>query len=298
MLTSKPLSARSQTWLRQQEFALKALASKRVKTKQKVVQEVLHWCIELDLLAASSLQQVEFVLDKQLLNRIAETQLQLKQTCFREDLTNTSRLEQGNISDQEHKNLGFSPGHNRVLVRLAQPLTTALNFSAQFLDLNLEQLDLTQFTRLLVVENLDCFYKLENFLIEESFLGAGDKQQLVVYRGDMLYSQGCKALRKLWLATNKPACYFGDFDPAGVRIALNKQQTFQTMLLPRLDYIQTHATAAMLPDEQIKYLANLTEEANLATKFQDYCKTLHELKALRQQRMQGVELVKVGIYKR
>lgn len=287
MISSKPLSARSQTWLRQLEIELKALGSKRVKTKQKVVQEVLYWCVELDLIAAISLQQMEIVVDKQLLNSIAQTQLQLKQTCFREDLSNTSRLEQGNISDQEQKSLGFSPSHNRVLVRLAKPLATGLNFQAQFLDLNLEQLDLAQFTSLLVVENLDCFYQLESFLMAE------DKQQLVVYRGDALYSQGCKGLKALWLDTNKPACYFGDFDPAGASFALDK--TYQFILLPKLDYVEAHASAAMLPDKQLKYLPNLAKLINLTAEFKNYCQVLQQQKALRQQRMQGVELVWVKL---
>lgn len=288
MISVKPLAARSQTWLRQLEIKLKALGSKRVKTKPKVVRDILNWCVELDLVAATCLQQMEFVLDKQLLNRIAETQLALKQTCFREDLTNTSRLEQGIISDQEQKSLGFSPNHNRVLVRLVQPLNTGLNFSVQILDLNLTQLDLNQFSSLLVVENLDCFYQLENFLMAE------EKQQLIIYRGHKSYSQGCAALKKRWLVTNKPACYFGDFDPAGVSFALDS--TYQFMLLPTLDYVEAHASAAMLPDEQIKYLANLAKLTNLTTEFQNYCQTLFQQQALRQQRMQGVELIQVNLF--
>lgn len=294
MLANQPLSARAQTWLRGQAIALQTLPSKRISTKQKVVQEVLNWCVELDLVAASSLSQLHFVVDKPLLNLIAQTQLQLKQTCFREDLSNTSRLEQGNISDQEQKNLGFSPSHNRVLVRLAQPLATGLNFSASVLDVNLDQLDLTQFTSLLVVENLDCFYQLENFLMAESFL-VEDKQQLVIYRGHKSYSQGCAALKKRWLATHKPACYFGDFDPAGVSFALDS--TYQFMLLPKLDYVKAHASAAMLPDEQIKYLASLAKLTNLTPEFQDYCQVLQQQKAVRQQRMQGAELVWVKLFK-
>lgn len=289
MLANQPLSARSQTWLRGQAIALQTLGSKRVSTKQKVVQEVLNWCVELDLVATSSLSQLHFVIDKPLLNRIAATQLQLKQTSFREDLSNTSRLEQGNISDQEQKNLGFSPSHNRVLVRLAQPLATGLNFSASVLDVNLEQLDLTQFTSLLVVENLDCFYQLEKFLVTEN------RQELILYRGHGGYSQGCAALKKRWLATHKPACYFGDFDPAGVSFALDS--TYQFMLLPTLDYVEAHASAAMLPDEQLKYLANLAKLTNLTTEFQSYCQVLQQQKALRQQRMQGAELVWVKLFK-
>ncbi|GLR62874.1 DUF7281 domain-containing protein [Marinospirillum insulare] len=289
-MLNQPLSARAQAWLRKQEADLKALGSKRIKTKQQAAQEVLSWCQEQDLIAANSLQLVEVKLDKPLLNRIAETQQELEQTSFREDLSNKTRLEQAVLSNQEQKRLGHTPRHNRLLIRLAQPLPTGFNVSAQFLDLRLEELDLSKFTRLLVVENLDCFYELEKFAVTET------PEQLVVYRGDKTSSQGSKALRKAWLAANKPAYYFGDFDPAGVKIAL-AGKTYQSMLLPKLDVLQKMASAAILPNEQLKYLPNLAKQTNLTPEFQNYCQTLHELKALRQQAMQGMDLVAVDIFK-
>jgi len=289
MLSNDGLSAQANNWLKDQEPSVKALGSKPVKTKLKFVQEILNWCIHLDLIAESSLYKHEFILTNQLLNLIATTQRQLNQASFREDLKNKSRLEQAELSDQEQKRKGHSPRYNRFLIRLAQPIASGLNFSAQFIDVHLEQLDLTQFNRLLVVENLDCFYELEKFAIAET------PEQLVVYRGDKTSSQGSKELRKAWLAASTPACYFGDFDPAGVRIAL-AGKTYQSMLLPKLDMLQKTASAAMLPNEQLKYLPSLAKQTDLTEEFQSYCQTLQELKALRQQAMQGIELVEVGIW--
>lgn len=289
MLTNKPLSPKAQDWLKYQEPSVKALGSKSVKTKLKVLQEILGWCIQLDLVNETSLNKPEFILTGELLNQIAATQGQLNQASFREDLKNKSRLDQAELSNQEQKTVGQSPRYNRFLMRLPQPITSGLSFLAQFIDMRLEQLDLNQFSRLLVVENLDCFYELEKFAITET------PELLVVYRGDKTSSQGCKALRKAWLATNKPACYFGDFDPAGVRIAL-AGKTYQSMLLPKLDALKDKASAAMLPNEQLKYLPSLAKQTNLTAEFQNYCQTLQELKALRQQKMQGMALVEVGIW--
>ncbi len=119
----------------------------------------------------------------------------------------------------------------------------------------------------------------------------------MVYRGDKTSSQGSKELRKAWLAANKPACYFGDFDPAGVRIAL-AGKTYQSILLPKLDVLQKTATAAMLPNEQLKFLPNLAKQTDLTEEFQNYCQTLQGLKALRQQAMQGMELVEVELFRK
>ncbi len=289
MQNNTPLSTRAQDWLRKKEPSLKASGNKRIKTNLKTFQEILDWCINLDLIAESSLHKPEFILTGELLNLIADTQRQLDQASFREDLKNKTRLDQANLSNQEQKRKGRSPRYNRFLMRLAQPITSGLSFLAQFIDVRLEQLDLNQFSRLLVVENLDCFYELEKFAITET------PELLVVYRGDKTSSQGCKALRKAWLATNKPACYFGDFDPAGVRIAL-AGKTYQSMLLPKLDALKDKTSAAMLPNEQLKYLPSLAKQTNLTAEFQNYCQTLQELKALRQQKMQGMALVEVGIW--
>jgi len=65
------------------------------------------------------------------------------------------------------------------------------------------------------------------------------------------------------------------------------------MLLPKLGVLQEQDSAAMLPNEQLKYLPNLAKQTNLTPKFKNYCQTLQELKALRQQKMQGMELVEV-----
>ena len=289
MINNDTLSAQANSWLTDQEPSVKALGNKCIKTNLKTFQEILNWCINLDLIAESSLHKPEFILTGELLNLIADTQRQLNQTCFREDLTNKTRLEQASLSNQEQKRKGRTPRYNRFLMRLPQPIASGLNFSAQFIDVRLEQLDLNQFTRLLVVENLDCFYELEKFAITEM------PEQLVVYRGDKTSSQGTKELRKAWLAANKPACYFGDFDPAGVRIAL-AGKTYQSILLPKLDVFQKIASAAMLPNEQLKYLPSLKKQTDLMPEFKNYCQTLQELKALRQQKMQGMALVEVGIW--
>ena len=140
----------------------------------------------------------------------------------------------------------------------------------------------------MVVENLDCFYQLHAFTLQLPY-----QQALIIYRGDKLYSKGCKALKAAWLKQNKPALYFGDFDAKGVSIALN--EGYSAMLLPDFTCLQQHASTAMLPDKQLGFIAAIKAKT-VAAELQPYMQLLCEqLKGLRQQNMQGVVLKPISI---
>jgi len=108
-----------------------------------------------------------------------------------------------------------------------------------------------------------------------------------------LYSKGCKALKTAWLKQNKPAIYFGDFDAKGVSIALN--EGYSAILLPDFATLQQHASPAMLPDKQLKFIPALATKV-VEPMFKPYHQLLcQQLKGLRQQNMQGMTLKLISI---
>lgn len=273
------------------QLAPKVAAKGRVKktTSQKAVQEVLSWCLiqQLSGVSASCLQRPEFYFGSGLLQQIASVQQALGQPDFRTDISSLSRTDAATISTLEQKSIGIKPRQQRVLVSLAQPQLVA-EIAAQLLDIDWQQLPLAQFDALLVVENLDCFYQLDAFTLALPYT-----QPLIIYRGDKLYSKGCKALKAAWLKQNKPALYFGDFDAKGVSIALN--EGYNAMLLPEFATLQQHASTAMLPDKQLSFIANIKAKT-VTSEFQPYQQLLcQQFKGLRQQNMQDLRLAVMNL---
>lgn len=284
-----PLNAQALRYLQQLQQRLNASGSERVKTSANAVQQVLAWCIEHELVPGNSLKLPHVTFNLALLNNIAHVQRQLQQACYLDTLNQNSRLDNAAYSQQELKNIGKKPRQHRVLLKLNTPVDSGLGLAAQCIDIDWQQLPLAQFDALLVVENLDCFYQLHAFTLQLAY-----QQPLIIYRGDTLYSKGCKALKTAWLKQNKPAIYFGDYDAKGVSIALN--EGYSAMLLPDLSTLQQHASSAMLPDKQLSFIAGIKAKT-VTSEFQPYQQLLcQQLKGLRQQNMQGMQLELMAMY--
>lgn len=284
-----PLNARALRYLQQLQQRLNASGSERVKTSVKAVQQVLAWCIEHELVPGNSLQLPHFSFNLALLNDIARVQRQLQQACYLDAPDQHSRLDNAARSQQELKSIGLQPRQQRVLLKLNTPVDSGLGLAPECIDIDWQQLPLAQFDALLVVENLDCFYQLHAFTLQLAY-----QQPLIIYRGDTLYSKGCKALKTAWLKQNKPAFYFGDFDAKGVSIALN--EGYSAMLLPDFATLQQHASPAMLPDKQLSFIAGIKAKS-ITSEYQPYRQLLcQQLKGLRQQNMQGMQLELIAMY--
>jgi hypothetical protein len=283
-----PLNAQALRHLQQLQQRLNASGSERVKTSGKVVQQILSWCIEHELVPGNSLKLPQVTFNLALLNNIARVQRQLQQACYQDAPHQHSRLDNAARSQQELKNIGAKPRQHRVLLKLNTLVDSGLGTAAQYIDIDWQQLLLAQFDALLVVENLDCFYQLHAFTLQLAY-----QQPLIIYRGDKLYSKGCKALKAAWFKQNKPVIYFGDYDTKGVSIALN--EGYSAMLLPDFATLQQHASPAMLPDKQLNFIAGIKAKA-VAAEFLPYQQLLcQQLKGLRQQNMQGVVLKPISI---
>lgn len=145
---------------------------------------------------------------------------------------------------------------------LSSDMQTLKGFSQQFypceqvnVELNLAKVNLTDFDNLLIIENRDSFNDWHRF---QGQVTQELNKPLVIYRGDSEHSTGTKALLEQWQHA-RPRCpriYFGDFDLAGLRIAVSGQ--YSHLLLPNVDWLTAHLVKQHYPDEQLKFLANLT----------------------------------------
>jgi len=157
----------------------------------------------------------------------------------------------------------IKPTHHLILAALNKnPCFDA--FQHQFypcqqinVELDLGALDFSAFDSLVIIENRDSFNDWHQFQTQvSSNLG----QVLAIYRGDSHYSVAATKLRKIW-RDSRPDCpviYFGDFDLAGLRLAVSGECTH--LLLPELHWLQQNLISQHYPAEQEKFLSRLEQE--------------------------------------
>ncbi|MFG1487808.1 hypothetical protein ABMA58_00990 [Oceanospirillum sp. HFRX-1_2] len=282
-------------WLREKETKIRKAGPESIKPNFATLRTLIKWCVDQDLCSGNSLQAYKFTINKALLDAIDQRQRLLGQHSFRDDLSDKTRIQQAQQSDQEDKQQGLKPRENRVLVYLPKPLPCELTGQIQVVDLDVTALDLSRFSRLIAVENLDCFYELADFCLS---LQADD---LIVYRGDTLYARGVKKLRQAWQALHPddqthPMVYFGDFDPAGVKIAIS--EGYRQLLLPPDAELEEHARPLMNPEKQDASNGTLqTYRPQLNPVLQELLPILKQ-RGLRQQKVQklGLALRILNIY--
>jgi hypothetical protein len=284
----RALGLQALNWLLKLEHRLQRDGSAAIKADSKIAAQVIAWCMEQQLLPAHSARLPTVPFNLALLEQIAEAQQALEQACFRQPLSSQDRLQQSLHSQQELKSAGASPRQHRVLVRLNTQLYAQGLPLLQFIDIDWQQIPLGEYDVLLVIENLDCFYRLELFM-----LAMPHQQALIIYRGDNQYSRGGKALSNTWQQTDKPFIYFGDADLAGLAIAHSLGCNY--MLLPEFSQFQQSASPAMLDDKQLKYQPRLLA-LSVNPAFAPYQQLIcQQLKCLRQQQMQGMPLMPVPL---
>lgn len=284
------LSGRANNWLRALHLKVVRDGSRRESTTKTTVQEILRWCAAETLIAGNWQNLPDFTFTPKLLQDIAAAQRAKQQHCFKDELQSSSRTGQAESSAQENKNLGERPRQYRVLIWQNIPPAIALlqPLSNHVLDIDLRLIDLSGYNTLLVAENLDCFYAFADYRLKMPQVDS-----LVIYKGDSHYGSGGKLLLKQWLASGKPALYFGDFDAKGLSIALTEGYT--AILLPELVQLKTKAHRQMQPDEQQGYFNNLT--ASPLSPIASYIKYLHDThQGLRQQKMVSMALNPVRLY--
>ena len=264
------------------------------KAQQASMQQLRLWCDrhELDTQGCFGHNQVLF--DRRMLQTIEQTLDELNLAGLATDLSQTSRLEQGELGDGEYKSVGESPTEKRVLMAQANcgayfPEWVRAAPSQWVMDIDWHSLQLSAFTHVVVVENRDVFYQYFALHPQRYSLPEQAHTALVIYRGDGEESKGCKALRDACLEQSKPVIYFGDYDTAGLNFALNGGYTH--VLLPTEAEIFERANAVSQDAKQIHLAASVTAFAQqLPADDRLQALLLHntqQQKGLRQQAFQG-----------
>lgn len=247
------------------------LQNQVVRKLKKTDLKLLAWCYQQDLITDPNTlsTEQEYRYTSELIQAIAERLAQLGLAALNTDLklTSTEQLAQGKA---EHKTVRISPREQRVLRA----------FGEQILDQDQRELALAQFTELVVIENLDCFYDWQCFTLPLQ------PNSLVIYRGDAHYSSGRKNLLKRWLAgAYGPLKYFGDLDPEGFDIAIT--EGFSHLAAPEFNWFSHHATEHAYPGKQHSTAQKLPQRPEL----QPYIAFMQRYqRALLQQSLQQVPL--------
>lgn len=243
--------------LQRVEQRLQTASRYSLSLKTQAMGELLDWCAAHELPIAHWVTTRQVIFDQTVLQLINETLQQLSQPTIEQAISGLSRFEQGQLGNRENKNTS-RPKQGRVLV--LQPNTSAMQLpilqqspAELVLDVAVEQLDLQRPSSLLAVENLDMFYLcLENHRQGKQVLPVCCADALMVYRGHQHDAASVKTLVGYFAATQRPTYYLGDFDPAGLNIALDLG--FDFTLLPALEVLHDRTyTERYNPEQQQEF---------------------------------------------
>lgn len=229
----------------------------------KTMQDLLAWCAEHELdtqrwLSAAG-RKVAF--DRHVLQMIDTTLEQLSLANSAVDLSQGSRFDQAQQGAGENKNVGVAPMQHRVLMAQANcgayfPEWVTESPSQWVMDIAWQTLQLNAYSHVVVVENRDAFYEYFALQPQRYQLPIEALDALVIYRGNQDESKGCKALREACVAEGKPLIYFGDYDTAGLSIAVHGGYTH--ILLPTGAALLEQANDVMQEADQLKYAQAVT----------------------------------------
>lgn len=270
--------------------------------QQASMQQLRAWCEQhaLDTHPWFATTKVSF--DRSILARIEQTLIELGLHRLDDDIQQQDRFQQSDSSRVEHKGLGLAPKERRVLMAQANcgayfPEWVNTSPSQWVMDIDWQTLQLSVFPSLLVVENLDSFYEYfthhpQRYILPELALNA-----LVIYRGDGLESRARKALVEAYAATGKPVIYFGDYDSAGLNIAVHGLYTH--IMLPSLQNLFDSAYDVAQPAGQLELAASIEKYAEQLPEYEPLKSYLmhntQRQKGLRQQAFKGaLELVPIA----
>ena len=276
-----------------QELELKTEVTRSTSTAS--TKKLKRWCESHELPTTDWCSGKQARFTTPVLHRINELLSQLNQPAIHEAVAGQRRIEQALMGSRANKSYG-RPKQGRLLLlaankqqwRFPELKKAPTEF---FLDVTLEQLDLNAYASVLVVENLDCFYQAielhrqRHYVLPQSCL----QKALIIYRGDGHDSATVVKLVKQFRQADKQCVYWGDFDAAGICIAL--QNHYSHLLLPSLDSLQQHAYAEHNDARQVSQFEWLLQQTQLVqdgSALKPFLNLLrNDMRALKQQAFQG-----------
>ncbi|MEP1446544.1 MAG: hypothetical protein ABJK37_10590 [Paraglaciecola sp.] len=264
---------------------------KAVANTSSVLYEILDWCDNLEFQPGKWLKfDKHYRFDIDYIAQINQTLLDEKYASIFDDFSQDTHRSAAQRNPNE-KQGQLKPTQHLVLAAITDSamlgvVQQSFYSSRQInIELDVQHLNLGAFDSLVVVENRDSFNDWFDFKRNVKL-----PKTLVVYRGDQHHSKACKTLIMNWLTTQKykPAIYFGDYDLAGLRIAVSAGYTH--ILLPEYNWLSRQLISQHYPDNQQKYLARLEKDCPMG--WQSLLLLLREKRAgLRQQKMYQTPLV-------
>lgn len=262
-----------------------------VAKASSILNEVISWCSESEITPGKWMKPNQaYRFDKEYIQQINHILVAAKYANifdnFQQD-THQSAAQRNPNEKQAH----LKPTHHLVLTAITSQ--AALDSLAQELyssqqlnvELDISQLKLDHYACLVVIENRDSFNDWFAFQPFSPITNA-----LVVYRGDKYHSTACKALLNTWQRTqgDKASIYFGDYDLAGLRIAISAG--YSHLLLPALNSLSKVVMHQYYPDKQQKFLSRLIQDCPIG--WQALLTLMRNNRAgLRQQKMYQTPLV-------
>lgn len=269
--------------------------------QQSSMQQLRAWCEQHAVQTQPWFAATTVTFDRNLLARIEQTLTELGLHALTEDLRQHDRFAQSDHSLVEHKSLGLIPTERRVLMAQANcgayfPEWVTAAPSQWVMDIDWQSLQLEVFPSLVVVENRDSFYQYFSHHPQRYQLPQLALDALVIYRGDGLESRACKALMAAFAQTGKPMIFFGDYDTAGLSIALH--EPYHALLLPSFEAILSAANDHAQPPDQLHLGDSITAYAEQWAEHEPlkpYVQhNIQQQKGLRQQAFKGpLQLVPV-----
>lgn len=207
------------------------------------------------------------------------------------DFSNMTRAQVSPMRANE-KDAGIAPTEFQLLIAITDSalddtLRNALGKHERDWQFNIEvhplKVDLNLYDNLVVVENRDSFNDWQQYQHNLS-------KSLVVYRGDFAHSKACKHLLNRWRQEKPqaPCIYFGDFDLAGLNIAVHRQ--YDALLIPNMSTLKQYVTPAHYEIKQEKFLDELRVHVPRAWLHLLELISKHRV-GLRQQRMYETPLI-------
>lgn len=239
----------------QQQLLIKQCVEKA--SSLKAMQELQAWCEYHDIACDLQFSANQLLFTREVIEQIKTALVELQQLPLQESSQVHDRYSQAAQAYEENKSLGAAPREFRVLCMQVDGEQEPVIF----VDRDYRDIALTEYSCLICVENLDTFYEFHqrHRLLAHSLL----KKPLIIYRGDHIYSKGCAVLIKLCQQQQLSCLYYGDFDIAGLHIALTLQCSH--LLLPGKHFLQDKASDKQFASEQVHlFPAVLAFEQKLA----------------------------------
>ena len=226
-----------------------------------ILDEILTWCDDLEFQPGKWLKPNKmYRFDREYVAQINQTLLDEGYASIFDDFSQDTHRSAAQRNPNE-KQGQLKPTHYLILAAVTE--AKILDVVGQYfvlseqinIELDVTQLKLDDFDSLVIVENRDSF---NDWFEYQPYTNLS--KPLVIYRGDKHHSTACKILLKIWLNTqnNKPTIYFGDFDLAGLRIAISGG--YSHLLLPEYKWLEEKLIKLHNPDVQQKYFARLEQD--------------------------------------